>query len=492
MLQLLAFARLVHAGNPLVPNVGMADPHLRVGARGGGENESSTFWIFATHDFSANNTGFEMKDWWVWTSPDFVNWTKVSEVPAQPVFNWSTARQADECWATDAIHRDGSWFWYLSVGPSAIGVLSAPTPAGPWHDPIGQPLLDDKVASKLDPKTEFRDPGVLFDASTGEYFLIAGVFNYYMAKLSSDMTSLAEPLRLVQVNPGNHSAWGPYGRKTDDKPYLHERNGLYYLSWGCFYGISNSPYGPYDYRGTVLDTSLIDKAFRMPQDPSAPWYSQQDYADRHGSFAEAGGQWFYVFNDRSHSTALKPGDAAFFRDSVAGYVHYFANGSIAPVVVNARGVGSYDASRGAAIQAENYFRRSRAAVKRELPTSAAEPPQNLFAVDALDGASLFFPRVSGITAGAMLRLRLFAPSGAAVSGDAMATLLVNGQVAGACNLTAKGSNDAENFPLPVEQSCGPPLHVDEDPWRGGVDVELHFQGAALTLGRLALDFFRFT
>ena len=36
-----------------------------------------------------------------------------------------------------------------------------------------------------------------------------------------------------------------------------------------------------------------------------------------------------------------------------------------------------------------------------------------------------------------------------------------------------------------------PLHVDEDPARW-MDVELHFQGAALTLGRLALDFFRFT
>jgi len=40
---------LVFAGNPLVPRVGMADPNLHF--------FNGTFYMFATHDFSINNTG---------------------------------------------------------------------------------------------------------------------------------------------------------------------------------------------------------------------------------------------------------------------------------------------------------------------------------------------------------------------------------------------------------------------------------------------------
>jgi hypothetical protein len=40
------------------------------------------------------------------------------------------------------------------------------------------------------------------------------------------MSSLAEPLRHVNVT----GAFGPCGDgKTDDKPFLHKRNGVYYL-----------------------------------------------------------------------------------------------------------------------------------------------------------------------------------------------------------------------------------------------------------------------
>ena len=48
---------LTMAANPLVPNVGQADPHVHV--------FNDTFYMFATHDFNVNNTGFLMKDWLV-------------------------------------------------------------------------------------------------------------------------------------------------------------------------------------------------------------------------------------------------------------------------------------------------------------------------------------------------------------------------------------------------------------------------------------------
>ena len=54
------------AGNPLlVPSVGLADPHVRV--------INDRVYMFATHDYSANNTDFLMRDWWVWSTRDLVS-----------------------------------------------------------------------------------------------------------------------------------------------------------------------------------------------------------------------------------------------------------------------------------------------------------------------------------------------------------------------------------------------------------------------------------
>ena len=63
--------------------------------------------------------------------------------------------------------------------------------------------------------------------------------SYYIMKLSEDMVSIAETPKHVIVN-------NPYGAcgdgVTDDKPFIHKNDGWYYLSWGCFYGMSKSVY----------------------------------------------------------------------------------------------------------------------------------------------------------------------------------------------------------------------------------------------------------
>lgn len=81
----------------------------------------------------------------------------------------------------------------------------------------------------------------------------------------------------------------PYSPRTHSQPFLHKNNGIYYLSWGCFYATGSSPYGPFTYTGSrdgpsggsVLDTSAIAPDFRMNQ-TSGPWYSWEDYLGRHG------------------------------------------------------------------------------------------------------------------------------------------------------------------------------------------------------------------
>ena len=379
---LLLAPLLALAANPLVANVGQADPHIHFWP------EANAFFLYSTHDYSPNNTGFRMDDWRVWSSPDLRQWTLAATVYP----NATPALPADyhSCWATDGAHKqeaDGSWsyFFYLSIGTCQVAVLkSTATPAGPWQNVLDAPLLNSSFGNSLQPKACFRDPAV-FEDDDGAHYLISGVFDYYIMRLGADLVSIAEQPRLVTVlNPT-----GPYGNSTDDKPFIHKANGLYYLSWGCFYGTASSVYGPYTFQGSAIDTAFLAPDFRT-NSTSGPWYSHEDLADRHGSFwTNAGGQWFYASNDRSHSTDVA--DRGVYRDTVIGYVHYYANNSIAPVVIDATGVGEY---RAAHVEAENFMHMSGGGGvgKLHLP---ARGDAFVVAVRDARGASLHYPHVAG-------------------------------------------------------------------------------------------------
>lgn len=337
LLSLLSISSSVLGANPIVPNVGMADPHVHFWP------DYGKFFLYGTHDFSANNTNFLMKDWWIWSSPDLVEWTL--EDVLEPEDTPAPQSAYNECWATDGATKNGSYFFYLSIGPTQVAVVNASSPTGPWQNALRQPLLTDAMGQALNPTTQFRDPCV-FQDDDGSHYIIAGVFNYYIMRLGEDLMSLAEKPQFVHViNPT-----GPYGSSTDDKPFIHKYNGTYYLSWGCFYATSKSVYGPYTYVGSAIDTDFIAPDFRTNQ-TSGPWYSHEDYMDRHGSFFSAHNQWYYASNDRSHSTDTS--GQGYFRDTVIGYVHFFPNNTMAPVVINGLGVNSHSAN--ARIEAEEFF-----------------------------------------------------------------------------------------------------------------------------------------
>lgn len=429
---------LVWTKNPIVPDVGMADPH--------GHIFNGRAYIYATHDYSSNNTGFRMDDWWIWSSDDLVNWKK--ENVLKPSFTPANSSEYHECWATDAALRNGSFFWYLSIGPANVAVMKSDSPVGKWQDPLGVPLLPKGLV-----KTTNRDPGVLED-DDGTYYIIFGVFNYYIAKLNLDMISLAEDPRPVQIV----DAMGPYGPgKTDDKAFLHKYNGNYYLSWGCFYGISNSAYGPFQYIGSFIDSAYIAPDFRVGNETQEPWYSREDYADRHGSFFEFHGQWYFVCNDRSHSTDPKRG---YYRDSVMAYVHYYNNGSIAPLVINATGVGQYDAFDGF-LEAENYFKITDAQ-KQENSNSG-------FKIAGLkNGSVLTYPKIHNIPTNAILILRL--SNGGKSHGEIyIHSKSVDGPNLGLCNILPTGS--WENY---SDISC----HLKIQAEQKSIDIVMVFVGSS--------------
>ncbi len=357
----VATACATHAANPVVQGVGLCDPKVRI--------YDNHAWLYATHDAVPGSAHFIMNDWWVWASDDLVKWRLVSVLkPEQTYYK----KPENSCWATDAIRHHGKYYFYFSRGPKEIGVVEGNSPAGPWRDPIGKPL----IAEGSTPTTA-RDPAI-FQKPDGTTYIIFGCWNYYIARLNDDMVSLAEKPRKLEVSP----KMGPYGPgKLDDKPFLFERNGKYYLSWGCYYAMSDNLYGPYAYVDTIIHKDRVETIFQKGLT-----------FDRHGSFFELYNQWYFICNDQSW-----PGTSAHYRDSVMSYVHFRDDGEIDPIYLNRTGVGEYDAQD--AIQAANYF-QGEGVLQKESSDGGFEVRE------IHSSTALVYPNVKNVPADAVISFRL--------------------------------------------------------------------------------------
>lgn len=313
--------------NPIVTNKGLNDPHIHI--------FNDTAYVYASHDKSINNKKFIMEDWWVWSSPDLVNWTKRSVL--NPKDTYIGDQNFTRCWATDVAYRNGKYYWYFSEGNQQTGVVVGDSPVGPWKDPLGKPLL----TSELTPTDEYDM--AIFEEN-GEHYIIFGVWEYYIAKLNYDMISLAEKPRKLTIN----NPKGPYNQNgknlekpTDDKPFVHKYNGKYYLSWGCFYAMSDNLYGPYNYKNSVIKKESFANGY------DAPTWPNGFLQGRHGSFFEWNNQWYYTYCDISQT------GNRYFRDTFISYIHYKENGEMATIRVDGIGVANYNAKQ--TLEAEDYF-----------------------------------------------------------------------------------------------------------------------------------------
>ncbi len=329
---LLIFAScIVVAKNPIIPNMGVNDPHIRI--------IDGKAYLSASHDKSIENKEFVMENWQLWSSDDLVNWKLESTLKPEQTY---IGKPFTGCWATDIAKRNGKYYWYFSERNHQTGVVVADSPVGPWTDPLGKPLL----SSEMTPTHEY-DMGIIQDEK-GDFYIVFGVWDYYIAKLNPDMISLAEEPRLITIkNPrGPYNLDGKNAKMpTDDKPFIHIHNGKYYLSWGCFYAMADNVYGPYDYKGSILEKQSFESGFDSPTWPTG--FKQ----GRHGSFFEWHNQSYFAYCDISQT------GNRYFRDTFISYLHYKENGEMALIRVDGIGVGEYDANN--MIEAEEYFQASR-------------------------------------------------------------------------------------------------------------------------------------
>jgi hypothetical protein len=308
--------------------LGVTDPHIRI--------HGDRAYLFASRDFSKENTSFVMREWQVWSSDDLLNWQLESTLKPE---NTHIGKPFDGCWATDAVEKDGKWYWCFSEVDESknlhrIGIVAGTSPAGPWKDVLGKPLLESSIAD-----TKVYDP-CLFKDEDGSVYLFFGVWDYYFVKMGSDMlSSEGVPRRIRIIDPR-----GPYGiGKTDDKIFVHKRRGIYYLSWGSYYATATRIEGPYTYRGCIVDPEKMESRFLGSTWPKGP--SQ----GRHGSFFEWNNQWFFTYCEMCFS------GNRYYRDFWISYVHYREDGGMEPININSQAVGTYDAEAGR-IAGGNFFK----------------------------------------------------------------------------------------------------------------------------------------
>ena len=399
-------------GNPIVYGVGLCDPDATI--------YGDRVYLYASHDP-------DMKDWWVWSSDNLTEWKQEGTLQQKDTFlakYLAAGKKVGTCWATGGASRNGKYYWYYCSNDE-IGVSVSDTPRGPWTDPLGKPLIADREYP-----TGARDPDVFTDED-GTAYLIWGVHNYYIARLNDDMISLAEKGRHIDVLNTE---------SVDDKPALHKYNGKYYLSWSSYYAVSDTIYGPYSYRGSVIDVARMAPIFQIERKEDK--YGRRSWEsirlDRHGDFFQFNGQWYYECNDSTQ------GEIDGNRCAIMGYAHYRDNGDIAPVRFDTTGVGQYDAFN-ARTEVEDYFKIKSAEV-REIYADG-------FTVQKITAASqLYYPKVFNLCPNTTMKFYAASKDGGEIEVRQDGP---DGKVLGVCKVTPTGGLDSyKAFACTLQNEAG--------------------------------------
>ena len=226
-------------------------------------------YVFAGHD-APDARGYTMRDWGVVRTKDMRTWEDLGLVMTPAVFKWATPD--NRAWASQAIKRNGKWYWYVAVHGvrprgDCIGVAVAGRPEGPWTDPIGKPLVG--------PGAGFIDPSVFID-DDGRAYLVwgncGGDPGCWYAELKDNMVELASEVKTVPGLMDEKSFGKPLKKKHgagarkpidtnfEEAPWIYKLGDTYYLEYAAggvpehwAYSTAKSIHGPWTYRGRIMD-----------------------------------------------------------------------------------------------------------------------------------------------------------------------------------------------------------------------------------------------
>lgn len=296
-----------YIAQPLTDEIYTADPSAHVWNDG-------RIYIYASHDeqvpeaLHGTAEAFDMRDYRVLSmdrpgGPVTVHPVAldVKQVP------WA----ARQMWAPDAAYKDGTYYLYFPAkdadGIFRIGAATSSSPTGPFR-PQAKPIAGSYSI----------DPAVMRDDTGEHYMYVGGIWGGQLqnwqtgrydpsiaetdptppnqpalapmvARMAPDMLQFAEPLRRIEILDENGAPLtaGDLDRRFFEGAWVFKRGDTYYFTYSTgethylVYATGKSPYGPFTYRGRILE-------------PVEGWTT-------HHSITEIDGKWWLFYHDTQRS-----------------------------------------------------------------------------------------------------------------------------------------------------------------------------------------------
>ena len=278
------------ADNPISSYHYLADP--------GAASDDTYFYVITDSDdpAAANASDYDIKALYGFRTKDMKNWTDFGII--------YDARKVDgigAIWASGIAVNPNDHRLYIVFpdgGGGGIGLIGADSIAGPWTNPVsgGKKLINNWGGglADCDGIGWCFDPAIFFDDDGQGYFTFGGgssdsrpagdnnndIFNIY--KLNKDMKGF-------DTGSKTHLKIG--GPKAMEASYIHKYNKKYYLSYSTAdlriaYGMSDSPMGPYTYKGIFMGN------------PNIGGQNINANNNNHHGIAEFKGHWYVAYHDR--------------------------------------------------------------------------------------------------------------------------------------------------------------------------------------------------
>jgi beta-xylosidase len=290
-------------GNPFVEYMYTADPTARV--------FNGRLYVYPSHDRDTA-TWFNMDDWHVLSTSNMKDWTDHGVCLSLSNLKWAKKY----AWAPDCVYKNGNYYFYYPTDKDYIGVAIGNTPYGPFTDPLNKPLLNRKTKGVIC-TGDFIDPAVFID-DDGSAYIYFGQNQANVVKLNDDMISFSDTVRVLK---------GTYG--FFEAAWMHKYKGKYYFSYSgsvsgrrkILYCMSDSPYGPFEYKGEIL--------------------RPMNSCTNHHSIVEFKGKWYLFYHNSDLYFEQNPSEkpecnwkkASPFRRSICvDYLYYNEDGTIKEVV----------------------------------------------------------------------------------------------------------------------------------------------------------------
>ncbi|GHH89213.1 family 43 glycosylhydrolase [Streptomyces capitiformicae] len=281
--------------SPVLPGL-YADPDVKY--------MNGRYWIYPTTDGFPGWSGTRFK---AFSSKDLVHWKDHGLIlDLGPDVTWADKN----AWAPAIAERDGKYYFYFCAEGN-IGVAVSDSPAGPFKDVLGKPLV-----AKGQFSGQAIDPSVFVD-DDGQAYLYWGNVHGYVVPLNDDMVSF-DTTKVKDITPDNYR----------EGSFVIKRGGTYYFMWSeddtrsenyhVAYATGPSPLGPWTKRGTILS--------------KRPEYGI--LATGHHSVVNTPGtdDWYMVYHRFALNGPGKSGGDGTHRETTIDRMEFAADGTIKPVV----------------------------------------------------------------------------------------------------------------------------------------------------------------